>query len=273
MVWIFLIVAAILVVVLLCYNKSESNSNNTSSDQEPLKRLSKPNEHAKNLTQPIFHSNDNMSYWLKFKMQNHSDADAIEWLLGRDMSTYDDKGASEIVNSIRRWSKNANVPIEQLKLNFYEGIKENLSNDVTIEQMMESLKSKRIKEAEDFHISPEHTICHFMMEFLSVCLKGDDEIEIEEEIKSRALEIFERIIPESRRAEMNQDIAWLISDQMIQMLLSGKIDEKIKQSLPHNAKNKIQDFISFCSSNDVSKESLADLLDVVQQDFISKFDE
>ncbi len=476
MVWIFLIVAAILVVVILCFNKSESNSKPIPSNKSKGNISSSSLSFQAKLMDAMHNLPDSEpgQYWKGFKVRKPLEAKAIEQLLNKNMSTYNNKDAFEIVTTLLRWSENAGVPIDQLKTWYISNLKV-YANGISIDESIKVLKSEKMKEAKERHISPEHTICHFMIEFLLesekqldetvnalaynsemletrennlaeheeklnlapdiseldreenklfalankavgmfdgfVCeigaepkhlgvdgkvealllcstmvielhsnfkneidmdveadryflllfdkvmcdIPAEDTIDflnkriefynkqcegyknmkaleifktgnpllriynaiynyplnarleeitnsslytndlvmfktlfdkvlkfvkierdrivgkgysIEEDIRMKALEIFEGIVPESRRAEMNQDMAWLISDQMIQMLLSGKIDEKIKQSLPHNAKNKIQDFISFCSSNDVSKESLADLLDVVQQDFI-----
>ncbi len=271
--WIILIVVIVLVVVF-CYKKSESKNSHNPHNKGGNNSGSSISSQSKFMDTAHNTSDDSKKhYWLTFKLSNPSEAGAIEWLLDKDMSACSDKDAFEIVNSVLRWSENAKVPIHQLKVNFFKVFSNILSEEGgSIEETIDFLKSKRIEEARTFHISIENTIYHFMMNFLKEAHKYEDVKDIAEDIESKALEIFEIIIPESKRAEVNQDTALFFTDMVVDMLKSSKIDDRIKQSLPDVVNNKMQDLISFCESNNISKKDFAKFLEVAQSKFITKFD-
>ncbi len=273
--WIILIVVVVLVVVFY-YKKSESKNSPNSNNKTGGNNSGSSISFQAKLMDAMHNLPDDgqWSYWENFKVRKPSEARAIEWLLDKDMSTYNNKDAFEIVNSVLRWSENAKVPIHQLKVNFFKIFRDILLEEGgSIEEAINFFKSKRIEEARTFHISIENTINHFMMNFLIEALKYKDVMDIAEDIESKALEIFEIIIPESKRTEVNQDTALSSTDMVIEMLKSSKIDDRIKQSLPDVVKNKMQDLISFCESNNISKKDFAKFLELAQSKFITKFDE
>lgn len=116
-------------------------------------------------------------YWEGFKMRKPTDARGIEEICGRDLSQILDKDAFEIVTSIQRWSANSRIPIPQLKLNFLSQMEQFIEetggswNDI-----INTCRSEKAKEAASFNISPDNTISNFMLE---MAVKRQQEVQHE----------------------------------------------------------------------------------------------
>lgn len=91
------------------------------------------------------------------------------------------------------------------------------------------------------------------------------------EYRSKALELFQSLAPASKRAMMNKDVAWLISDQFISMIKDGKLNPGLP--LPQNIKDNFQYLISLKSKHNLSDADIEEILEDVQNEFINSFSE
>lgn len=105
------------------------------------------------------------NYWNNFKVRKPNQAKDIEIICKRDLSKLSDKDAFEIVSTLLRWSENAGVSIGNLKSWFLSQFEEQ-AKGLPYNQAIETLKQEKIKEAQQFNISPDNTACNFMLEFL-----------------------------------------------------------------------------------------------------------
>lgn len=104
-------------------------------------------------------------YWKGYRNRKPQQAKDIEALLNLDLSMLGDVDAFEIVTSVERWSKNAGVPISQLKVYFMNEVKP-IINEIGLEVIIERMKKEIDKEAKSFCISCNHTISAFMHKWL-----------------------------------------------------------------------------------------------------------
>lgn len=126
---------------------------------------------------------NNQGYWEGFKRRNPLQAKQVEMLIGRDMSRLDNRTAYQIVASLIRWSENANVPIGELKTNFLKEtnsllVQPGMSYDLFISK----LKNEKLIEARRFGISPDFTVCNFMLEFIEEDRQKKAEMDITQRI-------------------------------------------------------------------------------------------
>jgi hypothetical protein len=111
-------------------------------------------------------TSSDFNYWEDFKTRKPTVAKEIEQISGRNMSRLDSSSAHQVVNSLTRWSQNANVPIRELKVYFLGEVTNLLAKGVNYEILISKLKNEKINEARKFGISPDFTISNFMIEFI-----------------------------------------------------------------------------------------------------------
>lgn len=156
-VFIILVVIAVIVYLVVQNNKKEDQARKPASSMTQNQRLM---EKVKNVG-----SNSYGNYWKSFKARKPVQAKEIESICKHDLSKLSDKDAFEIVTTLLRWSQNAGVSIGNLK-NWFLSQFEEKSSGLPYEQAIDTLKREKIKEAQQFNISPDHTACNFMIEFL-----------------------------------------------------------------------------------------------------------
>ena len=230
MIWIIVIV----IIGVIIYAISKNNSTNSSQTS-----YNKENVNAAN----IVDSSNFTNYWTHLKNQMPQKAFAIESLTGRDLSKLSDKDAFEIAQSIERWSNIAGKPISQLKESFLSELKP-VIDELGLEAMIERTKQERDKEAKTFNISRDNTICAIMLESL-IKMKTNNELQPvqdggamppegapveapmeEDELREKALNALNSIIPSNKRGEMNKDVAWLMAVlQVAAMAVENQNDE------------------------------------------------
>lgn len=105
-------------------------------------------------------------YWEDFRTRKPTEAKEIEEITRRDMSCLDSKSTRQIVTSLIRWSQISNVSIGELKANYLEEVKKSLSQGNNFETLISRLKDEKIKEARQYGISQDFTICNFMIEII-----------------------------------------------------------------------------------------------------------
>lgn len=156
-VFIILVVIAVIVYLVVQNNKKEDQARKPASSMTQNQRLM---ETVKNVG-----SNSYGNYWKSFKARKPVQAKEIESICKHDLSKLSDKDAFEIVTTLLRWSQNAGISIGNLK-NWFLAQFEEKSSGLPYEQAIDTLKREKIKEAQQFNISPDHTACNFMIEFL-----------------------------------------------------------------------------------------------------------
>lgn len=105
-------------------------------------------------------------YWENFKIRKPQQAKEIEQLSNRDMSRLDDNAAFQLVTTLIRWSENANIPIGQLKEYFLKEVDNLYQSGGSYDLFISKLKEEKITEAQKFGVSPDYTVCNFMIEFI-----------------------------------------------------------------------------------------------------------
>jgi len=150
------------------------------------------------------------NYWQGFKARKPQDAKAIDALCGRDMETLTDADAFQIVSSFIRWSKNSGTPIAELKDNFIEQMKSLIAEGATFDMLVTRMKSEKSKEAKQFNISEDFTICSFMYEWL-IEMKNEQERDLMTERFAKNLNIpkerMDSYKEEIRKIEEEQNLA------------------------------------------------------------------
>lgn len=149
--------------VLIIYFVVKNNKEKTTSKYQnvyPMMQSQRIMEVVKNVG-----NNSYGIYWQSFKTRKPIQAKDIETLCDRDMSKVSDKDAFEIVTTLLRWSENAGVPIGKLKTCFLSEFEKQVSG-LPYNQALETLEQEKNEEAKQFNISPQNTVCNFMLEFL-----------------------------------------------------------------------------------------------------------
>lgn len=151
--------------------------------------------------------NGHGNYWQGFKVRKSQDAKEIESLCGRDMDALTDADAFQLVSSFSRWSKNSGTPIANLKDNFIEQIKSLIAGGATFDMLISRMKSEKSKEAKQFNISEDFTICNFMYEWL-VEMKNEQERDLMTERFAKNLNI-----PQDRMDSFKEEIRSIEKEQ------------------------------------------------------------
>ena len=203
----FVIIAIVLVVILfIVFGNKDGNV------QQPEKPLSSPKlddkmmmDIAKRVGQ-----NGTGNYWKGFKVRKPQDAKAIENLCGRNMDAMSDADAFQIVSSFLRWSNNSGTPIADLKEKFIEQMESLLADGATFDMLIGRMKMEKSKEAREFNISEDFTICSFMYEWL-VEMKNERDKDLITERLAKNLNIPEEELDsfkeQIRKVEKEQNLA------------------------------------------------------------------
>ncbi len=154
--------------------------------------------------------NGSGNYWQGFKVRKPQDAKAIEDLCGHDMDAISDADAFQIVSSFLRWSKNSGTPIADLKEKFIEQMKSLIADGATFDMLIGRMEIEKSKEAKQFDISEDFTICSFMYERL-VEMKNEQDKDLVTERIAKNLNIpkeqMDSFREEIRKVEEEQNLA------------------------------------------------------------------
>ena len=91
----------------------------------------------------------------------------------------------------------------------------------------------------------------------------------EETFRASALDALNSVIPSNKRGQMNKDVAWLFSDQIIFMIKNGSIDEKLP--LPYEVRQNLNKLILTIKNSSMTSSKIGEILDDAQQEFINSF--
>ena len=203
----FVIIAIVIVVILFIVlgNKDGNVQNNESQPSSPKLDDRMMMDIAKKVGQK-----GKGNYWQGFKARKPQDAKAIESFSGRNMDAISDADAFQIVSSFLRWSNNSGTPIPALKEKFIEQMESLLADGATFEMLIGRMKTEKAKEARQFNISEDFTICSFMYEWL-VEMKNEQKKDLITEKLARNLNIpeeeLESFKEQIRKVEEEQNLA------------------------------------------------------------------
>ncbi len=164
MIVVIIILVVIAVIFIVNYNGKKHDEDIRKYDKPTNSNPPNPSARMMDIVHSIRDSSTG-HYWEGFKRRKPTEAREIELLTGRDLSKMSGKMAFEIVTTLLRWSENAKVPISGLKQWFIVNSKKQ-AGEVPLDEIIKLLKYEKIKEAQQFHISPDNTACNFMIEFL-----------------------------------------------------------------------------------------------------------
>ena len=105
------------------------------------------------------------TYWKGFKSRKPDLAQEIESLIDCDLNTASDIEAFEIVTTLQRWAENVKCSIGMLKEKFMMELNE-ISDEETCRQTIESLKENQTEESTLLNISNENTISGFKIRWI-----------------------------------------------------------------------------------------------------------
>ena len=92
-----------------------------------------------------------------------------------------------------------------------------------------------------------------------------------EVLRSIALDTFNGMTTREMRNNMNKDIAWLLTDQVITMVKQGQIDDGLSKVFPESIKSQIMKLISNYKQTTLSEEDANDILEDAQNEFLKGF--
>ena len=105
------------------------------------------------------------TYWRGFKSRKPDLAQEIESLIDYDLSTTSDIEAFEIVTTLQRWAENVKCSVGELKEMFMSELND-ISDEETYRQTIESIKEKQTEESTLLNISKENTISGFKIRWI-----------------------------------------------------------------------------------------------------------
>lgn len=160
-----IVIATVLVIAIINANK---NANKGKMVQKKSNHTLSPMIDSRKIMDTVqkVGQTGHGNYWQSFKTRKPQDAKAIKELCGRDMDKISDADAFQIVASLLRWSKNARIPIANLKRNFVSQMESFLSDGATFDELLSRIETEKHKEAALFNISEDFTVSNFMYEWL-----------------------------------------------------------------------------------------------------------
>ena len=105
------------------------------------------------------------TYWKGFKSRKPELAQEIESLVDCDLCKVSDIEAFEIVTTFQRWAESVKCSIGKLKDKFILELND-ISDEKTYRQTIESLKEKQAEESTILNISKENTISGFKIRWI-----------------------------------------------------------------------------------------------------------
>ena len=105
------------------------------------------------------------TYRKGFKSRKPDLAQEIESLVDCDLCTVSDIEAFEIVTTLQRWAESVKCSVGKLKEKFILELND-ISDEKTYRQTIESIKEKQAEESTLFNISKENTISGFKIRWI-----------------------------------------------------------------------------------------------------------
>ena len=162
-------------------------------------------------------SSNQGGYWRNFKLRKPDQAEEIQQVVDFDMGALSESDAFEIVTTFLRWHENAGVPINKLKENFLDAFYHSFDG-LNVKQAQEKMpgainliKTKRLEEAKQFGIAPEHTCCHFMWKWVE-----ESEAQFKDDMTELLMDFMKHSAISSMENQMNDMLQKIHSGQEIE---------------------------------------------------------
>lgn len=213
----------------------------------------------------------NVQYWEGFKRRKPNEAKAIVAASKLNMDSLSDKDAFEVVNTFLRWSENAGKPISKLKEDTIAQFSEFL-NELSFEVLESKLKNEIPKEAKTFNISPNHTVCYFMLIYLKEAQSRQSKTSVPTgDIRSLVEQLLDTVFTHEMKAKMNEDMAYVFGSVVVDMVKSGDIDPKSQMMLPSMTIQNIKMMNKLYESGKVDKNEFDQILEETLDKFAHQF--
>ena len=254
-------------------NKYDEEIKNLSTKKkERLSTSSQQNINARMMD--VVHSlgdSNNAHYWERFKRRKPIEASAISDASGLNMNTLSDKDAFEVVSTFLRWSENTGKPISKLKEDIIAQLSEFL-HEVSYEILESKLRKAIPPEARTFNISQNHTISHFMLQYLKEAQRRLSKKNITTgDVHSMIESLLDTVFTNKLKENMNEDMAYVFGSLVIDMVKSGDVDSQIKMILPSMTIQNIQLMNKLYASGNIDKNEFDQILEESLDKFIKQF--
>lgn len=214
---------------------------------------------------------NNAHYWERFKRRKPIEASAISDASGLNMNTLSDKDAFEVVSTFLRWSENTGKPISKLKEDIIAQLSEFL-HEVSYEMLESKLRKAIPPEARTFNISQNHTISHFMLQYLKEAQRRLPKKNIATgNVQSMIESLLDTVFTNKLKEKMNEDMAYVFGSLVIDMVKSGDVDSQIKMILPSMTIQYIQLMNKLYVSGNVDKNEFDQILEESLDKFVKQF--
>lgn len=268
------ICALIGVILIINYNgnKHDEEMKNLAAKKERQSTSSQQNINARMMD--IVHllgDSSNAHYWEGFKRRKPIEASAISDISGLNMNTLSDKDAFEVVSTFLRWSENAGKPISKLKEDTIAQLSEFL-HEVSYEILESKFRNEIPKEARTFNISQNHTVSHFMLQYLKEAQRRLPKKTIATgDVRSMVEQLLDTVFTSKMKEKMNEDMAYVFGSLVIDMVKSGDVDPQLKMMLPSMTIQKIQLMNKLYASGNVDKNEFDQILEESLDKFAKQF--
>jgi|GEM_PF-787117 hypothetical protein len=268
------IIGVILIINVIMGNKhNEEIRNLATKKKERHSTSSQQNINVRMMD--VVHSlgdSNNAHYWERFKRRKPIEASAISDASGLNMNTLSDKDAFEVVSTFLRWSENTGKPISNLKEDIIAQLSEFL-HEVSYEMLESKFRKEIPKEAQTFNISQNHTVCHFMLQYLEEAQRRLSKKNIATgNVRSIIESLLDTVFTNNKLKEkMNEDMAYVLGSLVIDMVKSGDVDSQIKMILPSMTIQNIQLMNKLYASGNVDKNEFDQILEESLDKFVKQF--
>ena len=269
---IFTIIEVILIIYVIMGNKHDEEIRNLATKKERHSTSSQQNINARLMD--VVHSlgdSNNAHYWERFKRRKPIEASAISDASGLNMNTLSDKDAFEVVSTFLRWSENTGKPISKLKEDIIAQLSEFL-HEVSYEMLESKLRKAIPTEARTFNISQNHTVSHFMLQYLKEAQRRLSKENITTgDVHSMIESLLDTVFTNKLKEKMNEDMAYVFGSLVIDMVKSGDIDSQIKMILPSMTIQYIQLMNKLYALGNVDKNEFDQILEESLDKFVKQF--
>lgn len=270
-----IILAVVAIIFIIKHNGNKHDEEMRKLAESPKTTQSSFKQHdINNKIMDAVHAMDdgkNAQYWESFKRRKPNEAKAIVAASRLNMDSLSDKDAFEVVSTFLRWSENAGKPISKLKEDTIAQLSEFL-NEASFEMLESKLKNEIPKEAKTFNISPNHTVCYFMLIYLKEAQSHQSEISVPTgDIRSLVEQLLNTVFTQEMKAKMNEDMAYVFGSSVVDMIKSGDVDPQLQMMLPSMTIQNIKMMNNLYESGKVDKNEFDQILEESLDKFAHRF--
>ncbi len=268
-----LIIILIVVAVIFIINHNVNKQRKLAEQKKTAQRLLSQHDINNKIMDAVHAMGDgqNAQYWEGFKRRKPNEAKAIVAASRLNMDSLSDKDAFEVVSTFLRWSENAGKPISKLKEDTIAQFSEFL-NEVSFEMLESKLKNEIPKEAKTFNISPNHTVCYFMLIYLKEAQNRQAKTSVPTgDIRSLVEQLLDTVFTHEMKAKMTEDMAYVFGSLVVDMVKSGDVDPQLQMILPSMTIQNIKMMNKLYESGKVDKNEFDQILEETLDKFAHQF--